>query len=117
MRTTEERLTLMHNRAAEISRESRHRKVLVLQAAAVILCFAAVIAAAFVMPGFNSGSVAEAGQSGMYASIFAGSAVFGYIAVGIIAFLLGTAVTVFCFRLRKWENNKGAEESHDRDGR
>ena len=52
----------------------------------------------------------------MSASIFSGSGYLGYIVIGIVAFLLGCAVTVFCFRLRKWQKDKENEDdAYDRN--
>ena len=43
-------------------------------------------------------------MEGMNASLFATAGVLGYVVTGILAFLLGIAVTVLCFRLRMWKN-------------
>ena len=51
----------------------------------------------------------------MQASIFNGSSSVGYIVIAVIAFLLGAFVTVFCFRLKKWQEKKNREEDHDRN--
>ena len=51
MRTNEERLAAMHKRAAEIEREDKNRKVLIMQGASVVAGLAAVIVLAFIMPG------------------------------------------------------------------
>ena len=45
----------------------------------------------------------------MHASIFAGSGALGYIVIAIIAFLLGVALTMFCIRLREWQERKDKE--------
>ena len=42
----------------------------------------------------------------MSGSIFAGSGFLGFLAVGIVAFLLGAAVTILCYRLKQWQEMK-----------
>ena len=66
------------------------------------------------VPAVLEGATAGSLTGGMYASIFSASPVLGYIVIGIIAFLLGGAVTVFCFRLKQWEKLKNTEEGYDR---
>lgn len=114
MRSTEERIALMHKRAEEYGKKSRRQKVLIAQAASIIICLAAVITAAVMMPGFEDITMSGVTSGEMNASIFSQSPVLGYIVIGIIAFLLGTAVTVLCFRLKKWEREENAKAAYDR---
>lgn len=112
MRTDEERINRMHARAAQLNRQKRTNKVKLMQAAGAVVSFAAVIMLAIFVPqseDLDSGS--QTGQTGgMHASIFGDSAALGYIVVAIIAFLLGIAVTIFCFRLRKWQEEKDRQD-------
>jgi len=117
MRSNEERLELMHKRAAEYGMESRRRKVLIAQAASVIICLAVVITAAVLMPGLNDATVAGTVPGEMNASVFSESPVLGYIVIGIISFLLGTSVTVLCFRLKKWEQQENSKNTYGREYR
>ena len=115
MRTDEERIKMMHARAAELIRQKRTRKVKAMQAAGAGVSFAVVIMLAILMSrfaGFGAGSLADPDgpTGGMHASIFGNSAVLGYIVIAIIAFLLGAAVIVFCFRLKQWQDQKGKED-------
>ena len=110
MRTNEERIAAMHKRAAELEKEKRQRKVRIIQALSAAACFAAVILLAVFMPGFSQSLGSGNSQGGMSASIFSESSALGYIVIGVLAFLLGTAVTVFCFRLKKWQKDKDAED-------
>ena len=34
----------------------------------------------------------------------------GFLVIALIAFVLGVAVTVFCFRLKKWNDEKDKED-------
>lgn len=112
MRTDEERIKAMHKRAAQLSRQKRTNKVKLLQAAGAVVSFAAAIMLAIFVPQFTeTDTVNPAGQTGgMSASIFGNSTALGYIVIAIIAFLLGIAVTMFCFRLRKWQEGKDKQE-------
>ena len=101
MRTDEERRIAMHRRAAEIEREGMIRKVRTIQASvfaaglAATVCLAAVMSAA-------AGPVTQSGTlRSMNGSIFAGSGMLGYLVIGIIAFILGVSVTVFCYQVKK----------------
>lgn len=108
MRTDKERINMMHARAAQLEKQKRARKVRILQSAGAVISFAAVIMFAIFMPRISdAGEGTPSGPGGgMHASIFGDSAVLGYIVVSIIAFLLGVVLTVFCFRLRRWQEDK-----------
>lgn len=101
MRTNDERIAAMHTRAAEIRREKNKRRNTIIGAASVFACFIVVIAMGFAFPRFATGRLPGSDMDGMNASIFSGSDALGYIVIGILAFLLGAAVTVFCMRLRR----------------
>ena len=112
MRTAEERINAMHSRAAEIQKEKNQRNVKILSSAAVIAGFAAVVLLGKIMPGLTDKlSFSEVNDS-YSASIFTESNAISFIVVGILSFLLGACVTVFCYRLRKMSkfNDKGSEE-------
>ncbi len=110
MRTDKERIEMMHQRAAEIKTETRQKQVRVIQAVSVAGCFAAVIALALLMPGISGSLTSDVMGHSMQASMFANSSMLGYIVIGILAFALGMAVTVFCFRLRKWQREKDKKD-------
>ena len=113
MRANEERIAAMHKRAAELEKENRQRRVRIIQAVSAAACFAAVIVLAFFMPGFSQAFVSGNSQGSMSASIFSESSALGYIVIGILAFLLGAAVTIFCFRLKKWQKDKERQPGSD----
>ena len=46
----------------------------------------------------------------MSASLFSGSGALGYIVIALLSFLLGVSVTVFCFRLKKWQDERDRED-------
>lgn len=112
MRTNEERIAAMHVRAAELNTQKRANHVRILQSAGAAVSFAAVILLALSMPNisaFGPGSAAGS-PNDMHASIFGESSALGYVVISVIAFLLGTAVTIFCFRLKRWQDEKGEKD-------
>ena len=116
MRTNEERIAAMHDRAAKIEQEQRNRRVRLLQCLFSAAAVAVAVLLAVFLPkavSFTQNSAVLPGN--MQASIFNGSSSVGYIVIAVIAFLLGAFVTVFCFRLKKWQEKKNREEDHDRN--
>lgn len=110
MRTDEDRILAMHQRAAEINREKRQFRVRLISAAGIGICIAAIILMAVCMPGFSGYYVADTSATGMHAGIFNGSSFLGFIIIGIVSFLLGIAVTILCFRLKKWQELEHEEK-------
>ena len=107
MRTNEERIAEMHRRAAELEKNRRERVAKVLSFSAVAACLVMIIGLSFYIPRVM-GTVNISGMArvteGMNASLFATVGVLGYVVTGILAFLLGIAVTVLCFRLKMWKD-------------
>ena len=110
MRTAEERIKCMHERASQIRREERKRRVRIMQAVSMVAGLAAVIVLAFLMPGAISKNAAGTAGGGMYASIFADSSALGIILLCVAAFALGVTVTIFCYRLKEWSNERHEED-------
>ena len=107
MRTNEERIAAMHRRAAELERKKRERVARVLSFSAVAACLVMIIGLSFsiprVMDTMDISGMARVTE-GVNASLFATAGVLGYVVTGILAFLLGIAVTVLCFRLKMWKD-------------
>lgn len=117
MRTNEERIEAMHARAEEIEKEQRRRRVKLVQAASAAASFAAVILLAIFIPQLApvgsdmfTGNSAPAAPGDMQASIFGGSGALRYVVIAVVAFMLGVFVTAFCFRLKRWQDQKEREE-------
>ena len=120
MRTTEERIAAMHERAKEINRQKRTHRVRILQTVSIAACFAVVILMAVFMPNSASlaippGSTSNTSLSDMHASIFSENGAMSYVVIAIVAFLLGAAVTVFCFRLKKWQDQKNGQDGESNE--
>lgn len=107
MRTDEEFIKAMHRRAADIRREERERHARIAGLGARLGGLAAVIMLALVMPSFETKFLSV--ESSARASLFAVSGVLGYIVIGVTAFMLGAAVTILCYRLRKNNDDEDGE--------
>ncbi len=114
MRTAEERIKAMHSRAAEIKKEKDQRNAKILSSATVIAGLAAVILLGILMPGLTENLTISEGYGGYSASIFSESNAISFIVIGILSFILGVCVTVFCYRLRKLSTLNDKESEEDR---
>ena len=110
MRTNEERIQAMHERAHEIKAEKAGRKALILESAGFAVCFAAAILLAFLVPPMAETLSLGPEAPGMSASIFAGTPALGYIVIAAIAFILGVTATVFSIRLKRWRDSYGEKQ-------
>jgi len=110
MRSDEERIACMHKRAQEL--ESRktgiQEKVVYIGAAvaAAILMFIIVTG----VPGLSGSGNIDIEEIGASGSMFSGSTVLDYIVVGVCAFILGVAFTVFCYSFNKYKKSKKGDE-------
>ena len=111
MRTTEERIAEMYRRREQIVREQKNRRFTGICALSAAACFAILTGIAMMMSRFSGTVLAGGPADSMEASIFSGSETLGYIVISILAFLLGITVTVFCFRLKKWMDEKDRKGS------
>ena len=107
MRTDEERIKAMHVRAAELSRQ---RKIQIVRTISVAACFVLAIGLAVFMSGLASGGLTDADPDALSASIFSGSKVMGYITIGVIAFALGVAATIFSYSLKTGKERSDREK-------
>ena len=115
MRTNEERIKAMHDRAAQLEREKRTLRSRMLGAGCVAASLVLILITAVCMPGISATLAHVENLSNMNASIFASSSVLGYIIIGLLAFALGIAVTIFCYRLKKWRQYVADDEGEDED--
>ena len=113
LRTSEERIEAMHARASEMRYETARRRSRVVTASAVFVSMAVILNLAFIMPATMEQFMSPSGIDEMKGSILSGSPVIGYVVIGIIAFLLGAAVTLLCFKTRAVrEPLPGDKEKH-----
>lgn len=118
MRSHEERVADVKQRIAAKERKNKLRRNKITVASTLAACLALIVGMSCVMPG-----IAARLQNGSYpgfemaASMYGGSAVLGYIIIGLLAFLLGVCVTVLCFRLRQIDREDAQDkESEGRHG-
>ena len=107
MLTNEERIAKMHARASDIQRKKRERNTRIIQSASFAFCLTAVIVFAIYVYQIKDKLISATVTDSMSASIFSDSSMLGIIVIAVIAFLLGVSVTVFCFWLKKAEDEKG----------
>lgn len=100
MQDTEARVDAVEQRMDQLDQALRRNRWIA--AASALACLMLVIGLSVAMPGW-AGQVSGAPQSGSgaSASIFAGSPILGYLVIGALGFLLGTAATILGFRLAK----------------
>ena len=118
MRSHEERIAEVKRRTAARERAKRLRRGRIAIAVAAAACLALIAGASLAMSG-----IAVRLQSGDHsgletaASMYGGSAVLGYIMIGLLSFLLGVCVTILCFRIRRMEHEEPqSEKSEERHG-
>lgn len=99
MRTDREFLDAMHARAERIEREARVRRARLIGLGATCGGLAAVVLLALFMSSYEALSLPA--EASARASLFTESSALGYVVIGVTAFLLGVAVTILCYRLRK----------------
>ncbi len=102
MRTNEQRIASMHERAMRIREEDKEKRIRMMQIGGFALAIAAVIALTVQVAHITQLSVQGTVPSGMIASIFSNSKELGFIVVAILSFALGAAATIFCFYLKKY---------------
>ena len=118
MLSHEERVSEVKRRIAANERAEKLRRGRITAASAAAACLALIVGCSFAIP--NITAKLQPGDDPRFetaASIFNGSAALGYIAVGLLAFLLGVCVTILCFRLRQMNReDKQDQESGERHG-
>jgi len=101
MRTDEERLSAMHERAQDLENKKNARITKGIAAVAIAASIVLIVLAAVNIQGTIGYSQGLAHEEGMSASIFASNSAIGFVVIGILAFLLGISVTILCYRLKR----------------
>ncbi len=94
MRTNEERITAMHQRADQIQKT---RNIQLASSAVVLLC---VILIAVFLPAVGKMKL-DMIPSGANASIFYETNHLFSVVIAVVSFLLGVSVTILCFYIKK----------------
>lgn len=111
MRTNEERVAAVKQRAAQLERQKRQRQKRLLAFACACASLAVIVGAALAMPQLQTRwprcNVSDDRQH------FRRQRAAGYVLIALLAFALGVCVTVLCFRLRVF-HEENEEDSDDR---
>ena len=110
MRTNEERIAALHGRASQLKQERRNQQFAAICAVSGAVCLGFLSGMAVLMRGFSVNNFLDGASDAMNASIFSESSSLTYIVIAILAFLLGITVTVFCYRMKKWLDEKDRED-------
>ena len=105
MRSNIERVEAAKRRAAEIERRRRAMRAKLAVCGSAAASLAVIVALAFAMPALEGAHGAG--------SVFASGAA-GYIAIGVLAFALGVAVTLVGVKLRAYWKPEGGDDRDDR---
>ena len=101
MRTTEEQLNRMHQRAAEIKREEDKSRLRALGSlsAGLMVCLIVVLQQ---LQSLHHGILTGQGTGSSLLDDNAG----GYVLAGVIAFIAGVVVTAVIYKWRNWNDKK-----------
>lgn len=112
MRSTSERMELLKQRTNAVKEKRQARKHKIMMVSCYALCIGFVVAMSLFFGHMKFSTPTEMSMTNT-ASIFTNQFFFGYIIVGILAFLLGIFVTLLCNMLhkknRKDQNNGGTD--------
>ncbi len=105
MRTTEERLSAMHERAEQLEYKKNVRKTWAVTAGAIAASFAIIVSVAFAIPSVIDRAQGFTPDESMSASVFASGSMLGFVVIGILAFVLGISVTILCYRIKRYKKH------------
>ena len=100
MRTSDERVEELHRRMGKMRQDRSRSQSRRINAAVCAVCLVLTILLALAIAGLPV-RTADGDSGAATASMFADRSVLAYVVVSVIAFCLGAAATVFCFRLRR----------------
>ncbi|MBQ6508980.1 MAG: hypothetical protein IJI07_05840 [Flexilinea sp.] len=106
MRTNEERIAALHGRVSQLKQERKNRQFAAICSVSGAVCLGFLLGMAVLMQGVSNRGFIDGASDAMNASIFTDSGSLAYVVIAILAFLLGITVTVFCFRMKKWLDEK-----------
>ena len=115
MRSTEQRVSAVRERAKQIERARKIRRQRAAVDLVIVLSLLSIVGLSLIMPGTIANFSNSAHEtSGMTASIFMDGGSLGYIVIGLITFMMGVVFTVLCYRVHDAE--KKDDESHKQGG-
>ena len=105
MRTNEERAAAVRQRVTQIKQQKRRQRQRITALMAAAACLAVIVGVSFAMPALSEK------LAGGYTAGYQAAA--GYVAVGVLAFVLGVAVTILCLKCTGSRSQKESEEDDD----
>lgn len=114
MRSTDERMVQIQKRAEAIQKQNERKKCRGLVAAAYLVCMGLIVASSYFLAEEAAETSLVQAPAGSVASTFAMGSLWGYVSVGIVAFLLGVSVTLLC---RVFREKRREEDEEDGAGR
>lgn len=110
MLSTEERLAAVRERAREIEARRRKRRGRVIAVSAVGAGLLTIVGLSFLIPALlTNAPPADYARPEATASVFEVSSCVGYILIGVLAFALGVAMTIFFYRVQVSHKNDQGE--------
>lgn len=114
MRSAEERVAAVRQRAREIEAKRSKRRGRAIGVLALTASLLIIVGLSFSIPSVTANSpTAVYTQPGATASIFGGSSVLGCILIGVLAFALGVVTTILFYRIHV-RNKKERDGNDDR---
>ena len=110
MRTNEERLAALHDRAGQLKRQQTKQRFSLLCVSAGVICFGILAGLSLLIARVSGVGFDPESYGNMSASVFSGNGAMGYQVIAVLAFCLGVTVTVFCFRLKKYLDEKDRQK-------
>lgn len=99
MRTCEEQLATIEERACRLRSRQAARRSMAAGALATMACMVGIVVAAIGMSQLNLNDTDIASGQGSFGSLILNDATQGYVLIGALSFLLGACVTLLCVHL------------------
>lgn len=98
MRSTEDQLREIMKRADHVKEKKASKKAAVSYALSACACILLLAVTFMYIPGISRADTTEA--QGQYGSLMLNTSFMGHVVIGVLAFLLGVCLTLFCIHMR-----------------
>ena len=116
MQGAEARVAAVKERAEEMARQIQIRRSRIIGVSSVVACLIVIIALSFAMPDMVADMPEkETAYWGAAASLFDESSAYGYVFIGLLAFVFGVGVTILGYRIHL-KNRKDRADMGGSDG-
>lgn len=110
MRTTDERMAALTRRTKEIKRQQRIKKGRIVATCSLCVCLLAICGLSWLLPGMTLDTPHMATTIGGAASIFQHADFLKLVLIGVVSFVLGSAVTLLCVLLHRRNREDGDDD-------